>query len=165
MSKETLQTQKMKWVLFWVFVVLFVLIVLGTLGAVFLNWGKVQSNERDILFKMFLVEIGLAVAALFYSIFDLKERKQQSTQRLRLHAGEQFDAKKFVGKKATLSTSDMDGESLDTLEVTIIDDNGPIIPLKLPDEAYSVLVSISLGPTNYTGSFILGTHLLHLKEA
>jgi len=74
MNNQIKQERAMRWILFWIFVVLFVLVVLGTLGAVFLGFGQLQGRERDTLFNVFLIEIGVAVVALFYSIFGLKKK-------------------------------------------------------------------------------------------
>ena len=44
----------MRWILFWIFVGLFVVIVLGTLGAVFLGYGELREQERETLFTVLL---------------------------------------------------------------------------------------------------------------
>ncbi len=64
---------KMKWILFTVFMCLFVLAVLGTLGVVFLGFGTPTEGEREILVKGLILEIAACVVALFYSIFGLKK--------------------------------------------------------------------------------------------
>ncbi|WP_439832994.1 hypothetical protein [Aeromonas caviae] len=65
-------TQLMKWILFWVFIVLFALAVLGTLGVVFLGFGTPTEAEREWLVKGLLLEVTACIIALFYSIFGLK---------------------------------------------------------------------------------------------
>jgi hypothetical protein len=72
------EAQNMRRVLFYIFTALFVLIVVMTIATVFFGLGQPTENERDLLFKTFIVEIGLAVAALFYSLFGLK--KQQGVE-------------------------------------------------------------------------------------
>ncbi len=62
----------MKWILFWVFIVLFDLAVLGTLGVVFLGFGTPTEAEREWLVKGLLLEVTACIIALFYSIFGLK---------------------------------------------------------------------------------------------
>ncbi|HHQ4572565.1 TPA: hypothetical protein ACSP3H_003466, partial [Aeromonas veronii] len=65
-------TQLMKWILFWVFIVLFALAVLGTLGVVFLGFGTPTEAEREWLVKGLLIEVTACIIAFFYSIFGLK---------------------------------------------------------------------------------------------
>lgn len=64
--------KNMKWILFWAFLILFVLSVLGTLGVVFFGFGTPTDSERELLVKGLIGEIALCVVALFYSIFGLK---------------------------------------------------------------------------------------------
>lgn len=66
------QMHTMRWVLFWIFVGLFVVIVIATLAVVFANVGSPTEDERALLFKLFVLEIGVAIATLFYSVFRLK---------------------------------------------------------------------------------------------
>jgi|OM-RGC.v1.010255790 hypothetical protein len=65
--------EKMKWILFWVFISLFVLAVLGTLSVVFLGMGTPTETEREWLVKGLILEVAACVIALFYSIFGLKK--------------------------------------------------------------------------------------------
>ena len=65
--------EKMKWILFWVFILLFVLAVLGTLSVVFLGMGMPTETEREWLVKGLILEVAACVIALFYSIFGLKK--------------------------------------------------------------------------------------------
>ncbi len=58
-------------VLFWVFIVLFVAVFACTMLAVFAGLGSPTERERSILFNGFIVEIGAAVIALFYSAYGL----------------------------------------------------------------------------------------------
>ena len=70
------QEDRMKWVMFYVFLGLFVLAVLGTLGMVFLGFGTPTEEERSLLVKALIGEIAAAVVALFYSLFNLKGKKR-----------------------------------------------------------------------------------------
>jgi len=72
----------MRWILFYIFTALFVLIVVMTIATVFFGLGAPTENERDLLFKTFVVEIGLAVVALFYSLFGLKKLQGQDLPEL-----------------------------------------------------------------------------------
>ncbi|MBM33525.1 MULTISPECIES: hypothetical protein [unclassified Arsukibacterium] len=66
------QKEQMKWVLFWVFLTLFVLMVLGTLAMVFLGFGSPTESERELMVKGLIGEVAVCIIALFYSIFGLK---------------------------------------------------------------------------------------------
>ena len=63
---------RMRWVLFWVFISLFVIIVAGTLSMIFFDLGTPQPEERSLLVKVFVIEVGICVATLFYSVFNLQ---------------------------------------------------------------------------------------------
>lgn len=165
MTEHSDQEGQMKWILFWVFVGLFVLIVVGTLSALFLGFGALQQSERETLFKVFLVEIGLAVVALFYSIFRIKGASGSEQTKVRLSLGEFGDVRRLVGKPATLSPSKADGSNIrQDIQCRILDDNGPYIPLDLPPVARSVYLTVKLGDKSYSGSFAVGTHLVELSE-
>jgi hypothetical protein len=74
------QITKMRWVLFCVFASIFVIIVIGTLLVVFFGIGKPTGKERDLLFNVFIVEVGIAVIALFKMLFNLKKKPQEGKQ-------------------------------------------------------------------------------------
>ncbi|UCH96346.1 MAG: hypothetical protein JSV88_05685 [Candidatus Aminicenantes bacterium] len=71
---EKKQTRRMRNVLFCIFLLFFVVIVAGTIATVFLDFGKPTPDERAVLFKVFMVEIGIAVLALFKILFGLKKK-------------------------------------------------------------------------------------------
>tara|TARA_R110002012_G_scaffold321631_1_gene550234 strand:+ start:63 stop:824 length:762 start_codon:yes stop_codon:yes gene_type:complete len=73
---------KMKWILFTVFMILFVLAVLGTLGVVFFGFGTPTDGERELLVTGLILEIAACVIALFYSIFGLKKTETLSDERI-----------------------------------------------------------------------------------
>lgn len=71
------QITKMRWVLFYMFASIFVIIVIGTLLVVFFGVGKPTGKERDLLFNVFIIEVGIAIIALFKMLFNLKKKHQQ----------------------------------------------------------------------------------------
>ncbi len=151
------QARIMRWALFWIIVTLYVVIVLATLSTLFLEFGNLTTQERGTLFTVFLVEIGVAVFALFYAIFGL--RKQEQTPRLRLNFD---DVEKLKGQTAILSPSRSNGESLKDIEARILDDNGPYLPLNLPSTAHGVFIRVPTAEREYTGSFVVGTYLVDI---
>jgi hypothetical protein len=70
---ERKQNNRMRSVLFYIFIAIFVVIVAGTIGMVFFGLGRPEPHEREILFNVFIGEIGLAVLALFKVLFGLKK--------------------------------------------------------------------------------------------
>lgn len=164
MSLDRKQRWLMGWILFVVFVCLFIIIVIGTLAAVFFDFGNLTEQESDTLFYVFLVEIGVAVVALFYSIFGLKKRREEKQSRVRLNLGEYSDVTNLIGKTATLSPSDAEQTSLPEVECKVLDDQGPYIPINLPPAAYSVYVTIDTTDNLYSGSFIIGNYLVDMTE-
>ena len=156
----------MRWILFGVFVALFVIIVLGTLSVVFLGFGELADTERSTLFKVFLVEIGIAVVALFYSLFGLKRAGEiEGRVRLTHHDEEKMaELRTLVNKTATLAPSQSDSSSLDEIETKILDDNGPYLQLNLPPSAFSVYLTVDTGTKSYSGSFVVGNYLVDMEE-
>lgn len=73
--------EKMKWILFWVFISLFILAVLGTLSVVFLGMGTPTETEREWLVKGLILEVAACVVALFYSIFGLKKPAENTNDK------------------------------------------------------------------------------------
>ncbi|MBB5031481.1 hypothetical protein [Prosthecobacter vanneervenii] len=69
---------RMRWILFWVFVLLYIVLVAATIHSVFIT-STPTPEERSQLFKVFILEIGLGIAALFYNIFSLKNEKSALT--------------------------------------------------------------------------------------
>lgn len=67
------QTRTMRWILFWLFTGLFSIIVFATLAVVFYGFGHPTSEERNLLVKVFISEVGASVVALFWSIFKLRQ--------------------------------------------------------------------------------------------
>lgn len=88
MNLESKQYHLMRWILFWIFVALFLLIVVCTVLVVFFGIGSPNEEERSLLFKWFLGEIGAAVIALFYAIFGI--RQAQFKQAVTLDESEEF---------------------------------------------------------------------------
>jgi len=165
MPENKNQTATMKWTLFWVFVVLFVAIVILTLGSVFFGMGNPTENERSLLFKAFIVEIGLAVVALFYALFNLKRTVLTKPRRVRLDFEGLIDISKFIAKTATCSPILDNGEASDNIECTILDDNGPYISFDFPRNTESILVTVKTSPEEYTGSFQVDSHRVNMKQS
>ena len=65
----------MRWVLFWVMTISFVVIFVATFFAVFFGFGKLDDVEKTQLFRVFIIEIGVAISALFYSLFGIRSVK------------------------------------------------------------------------------------------
>jgi hypothetical protein len=78
---EIKQNKRMKWILFYIFVTIFVIIVAGTIMVVFFGYGKPTEVEREILFKVFIGEIGIAVLALFKLLFGLKKKEREPEEK------------------------------------------------------------------------------------
>lgn len=70
---ELVHDEKMKNILFYIFTGAFALILALTIGSVFLGFGTPTKTERDTLFYTFIVEVGVAVVALFYLVFGIKK--------------------------------------------------------------------------------------------
>ncbi len=75
------QKAKMRWYMFWVFMVLFIIVSILTISALFFDFGQLESKYKDNLTWAFVLEVGGAVVALFYSIFDIKRPQTQEPKR------------------------------------------------------------------------------------
>jgi hypothetical protein len=115
----------MKWILFWVFISLFVLAVLGTFSVVFFGMGTPTEAERDWLVKGLILEVAACVIALFYSIFGLKKTndshsdKKLSNLEIRIEELEQ----KFLLSTKEISNSKNLSPISDDSEVNLVEDN------------------------------------------
>lgn len=65
---------RMRWILFWVFLAIYIVLVAATVHTIFIT-STPTPEERSQLFKVFILEIGLGIAALFYNIFSLRNEK------------------------------------------------------------------------------------------
>lgn len=70
---EIKQNKRMKWILFFIFTSIFVLLVAATVMVVFFGIGSPSPKEREFLFHVFIGEVGLSVLALFKVLFGLKK--------------------------------------------------------------------------------------------
>ena len=67
--------------LLYVFLGIYVLTALGTLSMLFLGVGAVLDDERSLLINTFLVESAVAISALFYSLWGLKQKEDDALER------------------------------------------------------------------------------------
>lgn len=115
------QKDQMKWVLFWVFLILFVMMVLGTLAMVFLGFGSPTESERGLMVKGLIGEVAACIIALFYSIFglrgetrdtarinDLEEKINQTVSAVELLKANKNSAIMDTGYSVKESASDKD---------------------------------------------------------
>jgi uncharacterized membrane protein YccC len=72
----------MRWIIFYVFLILYVTLVVFTILAVFFNVFVLPEEQEQVLFYAFITEIGAAIVALFYSLFEIN-RKKPTTQDIR----------------------------------------------------------------------------------
>lgn len=69
------QKKQMQWYMFFTFLFLFVTVSALTIMALFFGVGQLEDKYKDNLTWAFVLEVGVAVLALFYSVFDLKTSK------------------------------------------------------------------------------------------
>ncbi|MCX4813417.1 DUF1045 domain-containing protein [Streptomyces sp. NBC_01239] len=69
------QNERMRWILFIVFVSLFALIAGATTYVVFFGGGGWSNSDKSLIIKLFIGEIGISVLALFYALFNLKQEQ------------------------------------------------------------------------------------------
>lgn len=161
---------KMKWILFLVFVIFFIIITSLTILAIFTDFGSLTSGERDILFKSFIVEIGISIVALFYVLFGLKKGSLQgqsspkNLHKVRLRFGNLTDIKMFKGSQAICLPYLADGTEMEEIKCHILDDEGPVLRLDLPNDTLYVFVSIKTNSNIYSGSFAVDSYFVDMKE-
>ncbi len=157
----------MRWTLFWVFIILFILLVILTMIATFFDVGSLSEVDQSLLVKGLLVELGLAVFALFYAVFGLRNPKQDATKtmmKVRIGFPEMVDVRGLVGRKASCSFIGLtELEREPPTEVYLLDDNGPMLTLIPPPGAAYVIISIQLEEKMYSGSFALDSRIVDLE--
>ena len=67
------QSKKMKWILFWVFIVIYIVVTILTILALFFGLGNLGENFKTPLLATFIIETGVGIITLFYSLFGLKK--------------------------------------------------------------------------------------------
>ncbi len=67
----------MRWVLFYVLIVLYVVVTTLTILSLFFGLGDLEVSFKKPLFITFIIEIGITITALFYSLFGLKKSPTQ----------------------------------------------------------------------------------------
>jgi hypothetical protein len=65
----------MRWIIFYVFMVMYVILMIFTILAVFFNTFELPEEQEEVLFYAFIIEIGVAVIALFYSLFEINRNR------------------------------------------------------------------------------------------
>ncbi len=165
MDGKSAQLEKMRWVMFYTFISLYVLIVIGTLLSLWFGIGQITREERSWLFRGFIVEIGLAIIALFYSIFGLKRAmKEKRKETIRLIPPDE-DIKKFLNKKPVFIpylSHEILGEPIKNLGVT--NDKDPQCSISIPEDTSSVYVSVEVGTDLYEGSFMPNEYYVEMKK-
>lgn len=156
------QMTTMKFVLFWVFTGLFTVIVVLTLLSVFFGVGNPTPAERGVLFKAFIVEIGMAVLALFYTLFNLKQTAASKPSKVRLDFIDLVDIKKLLADTAICSFILEDGGANDNVKYRILDDNGLYISLDFPKGTQNVFVSVMTDSKTYSGSFPVDSYRVQM---
>ncbi len=164
------QQKTMRWILFLIILLLFLVISILTIYEVFIrDINHLMEDERELLFNTFLVSIGTSIIALFYSIFGLKhsggESKEIGSDRefiIRLNFEDLRDIKSFFGLEVVCTPIAEHSETLAEISCYIIDDGGPCITIKPPKASKFALISFDKNGISYSGSFALGSFLVDM---
>ncbi len=73
-ESEKKQTRRMRWILFYVVVSIFVVLAIYAILVVCFHIGNPKPSVRDFLFNVFIGEVVITVMALFYKLFNLKKK-------------------------------------------------------------------------------------------
>jgi hypothetical protein len=74
------QIDKMRWILFSVFLVIFAVGAGSTIWVVFFRDDKLVGSDRSTIITIFLAEVGIALVALFYSVFNLRRSQVSASE-------------------------------------------------------------------------------------
>ena len=77
---QNTEQRTMRLVMFYVFLSLFVILTVLTILTLFFGLTQLKDKYETLLVNTFIVEIGTAIAALFYGLFGL--RRQDSTTQI-----------------------------------------------------------------------------------
>lgn len=69
-----IREKKMRWILFWIFVPLFVITAGLTILSLFSSVIQIDPQFKGIIVGLFVMEAGGAVLALFYSLYTIKPK-------------------------------------------------------------------------------------------
>jgi hypothetical protein len=164
-----------KWILFFVFIVSFIMIVVATLLNVFYGIGHLEPYERKTLFSVFIVAIGTAIVPLFKELFaSTKTHAFPVNLILTDDNGNKIDLRKYDKKMAICSPRypgwNKDKENTIECEMQYDEEDGLILHLiqsSLPEETHRVYVTVT-NPRDHAifgGSFKLNTYTAELQRS
>jgi hypothetical protein len=157
------QKAKMQWILFYAFVCLFLITAITTLLAL-LGIVTIHENYLSWLFKVFLVEVGVAVGALFRDLFGLKGSKGIAKKINVWCIPDDNDIKKFLHRKVLFIPTLADNKNSDTIPSEIMGED-PHCSIFLPEGTEVVKVIIDMGKDFYVGSFFVNDRRVDMIAA
>jgi hypothetical protein len=158
-----------RWILIISFLLIFLLACLGTLGSIFLDFGNLNPQDKDILLNALIIGAGSAIIGLFYSVFGLKNKLYENL-RVRLNLiqdqndNQEADVLQLLRGTADLEVFNSEAKVIQTFnKLRIQNDQGPYILLpKLKHNAETVYIAVSVNDKKYTGSFTIKSYLIDL---
>lgn len=112
-SLPAIADSRMRWILFLVITIFFIVITTLTILAVFTDIVDPGQQYQDKLFYTFLVEIGVALFALFYSVFKLNPfEKSQIYGKAKEHTEEAVEFAKLEHSRSRMRNIDTDIRAL-----------------------------------------------------
>ena len=106
---------RMRWILFWVTIGIYSVVTILTILALFTNLVQIPEQFSNSLFNIFIGEAGLAVLALFYSLFKLNPWEQSVLYTRLTDATEDmadFASKNLQKQRTRLRSKDKDISNL-----------------------------------------------------
>lgn len=74
------QKDRMRWIIFWVFLILFAITTVLTLLSLFAFIPAPDEDIKQNLYYVYIIELAIAISALFYSLFGLKKKDDQDQE-------------------------------------------------------------------------------------
>jgi thiol:disulfide interchange protein len=119
------QSDRMRWYLLWVFVGLFIVVSVLTILSLFFGIGNLNERHEGKLVTAFVLEVGLAVAALFYSLFALKRLATSETPAEKKEPNVQENVAVVTSNDAPLNPT----VKIALDKPVVLDANDPLVPM------------------------------------
>lgn len=154
----------MRWILFWVVLVIFIALVVLTTVSLFTTFLPLDKEFKPVMVTTFVVEVGIAIFGLFYSLFGIKKSGGDGNVKIRLNVIKDSDISQYYGKKVEYSLFDTNSKVIHSAKANVFDENGPTVIVPSLEGTHNVFLTLQLNHEFYTGSFTLDSRLVDLEK-
>lgn len=155
--------EKQKWILFYMFIGIFLIITGLTIWGVFFKLEYLEEQYKNKLFYALILEISAAVILLFKTGFGLGGDNSVA-KKIWIDFDEGNDIKKYIGKDVIISPRGDDGSPMgEDIINSIQKDRALYVSPELPNDTVSVFMTLELNNEVYEGSFSVNSFVVKLE--